>query len=212
MSSIGKLSTAFLLLLALTGCSSAPTRLERKFFDITTNTFPQVTLVTNIVSISPTNSLPMSPTGKLSTLKPQLGSQTNVVTVTNLIEAYTYTPNTNSAVLVATAARAANLFGPWGELVGVLLGGLIGGYGLLRSSRASKTAAALAQIIETGRQVLQSTPQGQVLDAKWKIWMMQHQAEQGVMLDVIRLLHNAVDSQSAKQVAQSLITMMEHRQ
>ncbi len=74
-----------------------------------------------------------------------------------------------------------------------------------------KTAGVLAQVIETGRQVLQATPQGQVLDEQWKLWMMQHQAEAGVMTDVLKLLQNVVDEPSAKLAAQQLVTLMGER-
>jgi hypothetical protein len=112
-------------LLFLSGCASAPTAWEQKFFDIQTNSVPRLVVVTNVVPSTVTNT-------------------------------------------------------------GVVLGGLIGAYRLLRSFRASKTAGVLAQVIETGRQVLQATPQGQAQDEQWKVWMVQHQAEQGVIEDVVR--------------------------
>jgi hypothetical protein len=47
---------------------------------------------------------------------------TVMAVVTNLEEAYTFQPNTNAGAEVSTASRVAGLFGPWGEIVGVLLG------------------------------------------------------------------------------------------
>ena len=114
------------------------------------------------------------------------------------------TPNAGAAQLVS----AASFLGPWGHLAGIVLGGLFGAYGLLRSSRSAKTAGVLAQVIETGRQVLQATPQGQALDQQWKTWMIQHQAEQGVMSDVVKLLNQVVDEPSAKITAQDLVGLM----
>src|SRR4051794_28654396 len=49
------------VLLLLPGCTSVPTRLEQKFFNIRTNQIPTVTLVTNIIPVySDTNALPHS--------------------------------------------------------------------------------------------------------------------------------------------------------
>ena len=67
----------------------------------------------------------------------------------------------------------------------------------------------LAQIIETGREVLQATPQGRLLDDRWKAWMIQHQAEQGVIEDVLKLLARVVDNDSAKTAAEDLLALME---
>ena len=198
---------------ALVGCGTVPTKLEQKFYDIETNTLPRVVVVTNVVPVYVTNTLPQatSAAGVPTNAIEVVSWRTNVVVQTNFVEAYTYTPNTNAARLVSTASSAASLFGPWGELVGLVLGGVIGGYGMLRSSRASKTAGVLAQVIETGRQVLQATPQGQVLDEQWKLWMMQHQAEQGVMTDVLKLLQSVVDEPSAKLAAEGLVDLVNER-
>ena len=188
-----------LLLSALiTGCASAPTRLEQKLFDIRTNQIPTVTLVTNIVPVYADSGNPSGVAGS------PIAWRTNVTVTTNFAEAYTYTPSATAA----RVASAANFLGPWGQLAGMVLGGLIGAYGILRSSRAAKTAGVLAQVIETGRQVLQSTPQGQTLDQQWKTWMIQHQAEQGVISDVVKLLNQVVDEPSAKITAQDLVALM----
>ena len=195
------------LLVILCGCSSTPTRLDEKFFDIQTNAVPRIITITNIVPAAPSPQPAGDP--PLSTLPSPLPQwQTNIITITNFLESYTYTPNTNAAQLASTVTRTADLFGPWGQLAGVVIGGIIGGYGLLRSSRSAKTAGVLAQVIETGRQVLQSTPEGQAMDQQWKLWMMQHQAEQGVVLDVLKLLDNVVDEPSAKTTAQELIALI----
>lgn len=198
---------------ALAGCGTAPTRFDQKFYDIETNSLPRVVVVTNVVPVYVTNGVaPATATAAApGNVAEVVAWKTNVVVQTNFVEAYTYTPNTNAARLVSTASSAAGLFGPWGELVGLVLGGVIGGYGMLRSSRATKTAGVLAQVIETGRQVLQATPQGQAIDEQWKMWMMQHQAERGVMADVLKLLENVVDEPSAKVAAQGLVGLVNER-
>ena len=185
------------LLLFLSACSSPPTRLEQELFHIRTNQLPTVTLLTNIVPASPdpTSSAPSNP---------PITWHTNIIVTTNTLESYTYTPSAAATQLVTVASG----LGPWCHLASVIIGGLLGAYGLVRSTRAAKTAAVLAQVIETGRQVLQSTPQGQALDQQWKAWMIQHQAEQGVIPDVIKLLSKAVDEPSAKLTAQALVNLI----
>ena len=97
-------------------------------------------------------------------------------------------------------------------MVGLLVAGAFAVWAQLRSSRAAKVSAVLAQVIETGRAVLQTTPQGQVLDEKWKNWMITHQAEERVIEDVIKLLGQVVDNESAKQVAAKLLSAMPSQQ
>jgi hypothetical protein len=184
------------LVLFLSGCSSAPSRLEQKLFHIRTNQLPTVTLATNIVPAYP------DPTPSAGS-NPPITWHTNITVTTNTLDSYTYTPSAPATQVVSVASG----LGPWGHLASVIIGGLLGAYGLLRSTRSAKTAAVLAQVIETGRQVLQSTPQGQALDQQWKAWMIQHQAEQGVIPDVIKLLSKAVDEPSAKLTAQDLLSL-----
>ena len=129
--------------------------------------------------------------------------------VTNYDETYTYTPNERARTVSAVAGTAAGLLGPVGELVALLCAGAFGVWGQIRSSRATRVAGVLAQVIETGRAVLQSTPQGQKLDDQWKSWMITHQAEQGVIEDVVKLLGKVVDHGSAMEVSRELVGLME---
>jgi hypothetical protein len=95
-----------------------------------------------------------------------------------------------------------------GELASVALGGVFGLWGLLRSNRATKTAGVLAQVIETGREIMARTPQGAAAGEAWKQWMVMHQAETGVIREVADLLNKAVDEKSAGFVAQELVDRM----
>jgi hypothetical protein len=128
--------------------------------------------------------------------------------VTNYEEAYTYTPNERARTVSAVAGTAAGLLGPVGELVALLCAGAFGVWGQLRSSRATRVAGVLAQVIETGRAVLQASPQGQKLDEQWKNWMITHQAQQGVIEDVVKLLGTVVDDGTAKEAAARLLELM----
>jgi hypothetical protein len=85
-----------LSLVLITGCASAPTRLEQKLFDIRTNQLPSVVLVTNIVPIY--SDLTGSP----------IAWRTNVTISTNFLETYTYTPNAGAVQVVS----AASFLGP----------------------------------------------------------------------------------------------------
>jgi hypothetical protein len=150
--------------------------------------------------------------------------ETNVLTLTNQVEIYHYTPNTNAALVGAIARTPADPFG-WGGVVGTAVAGFFAAYAANRNrqnaaraavlgveyAQSQATAAALAQIIETGRAVLQTTAQGQAIDAKWKEWMIAHQVETGTIQNVLALLNNVVDEASAKVVAGELSQMIQER-
>lgn len=184
-----------LALVLIAGCTTPPTALEQHFFDVATNRVPVVTAETNTVWV--TNAVGAA-------------QVTNVIWRTNEVDAYVLTPNERADTIAELGRAIGAPFGV-GELVGMALAGLFGIYGTLRSRKANKTAAVLAQVIETGRIVLQSTPQGQALDERWVRWMQQHQAEAGVMQEVMRLLASAVNTDSAKGVAGALCQIMEQK-
>jgi len=219
----GATATALCAALAATlvACSTAPTALESKFFDIETNLVADVATAPHVVPRYSTNISEMLVTNRtadgealvvpMTNATVEVTFVTNHTVASNVVVSYTYKPNTNAAQLQAVGSRTAGLFGPFGELVGVLIGAGFGLWGYLRSSKAAKVAGVLAQVIETGRMVLQATPQGQALDEEWKRWMIQHQAEQGVIQDVVKLLGNVVDEPSAKQAAERLLALMQER-
>jgi len=49
------------------------------------------------------------------------------------------------------------------------------------------------------------------VDEKWKAWMITHQAQQGVVEDVVKLLATVVDDKTAYETAAKLLSMMEER-
>jgi hypothetical protein len=205
------------------GCKSTPSRFETRFYDINTNLLPRVVWVTNVVEagsgeqgaggaglkggVHVTDRIVVPAGGQLLPLQSPV-FETNVTMVTNYEEAYTYTPNERARSLSAVAGTAAGLLGPVGELVALLCAGAFGVWAQIRTTKATKVAGVLAQVIETGRAVLQSSPQGQKLDEKWKAWMITHQAEQGVIEDVVKLLATAVDDGTAKDAAGKLVALM----
>lgn len=203
--------------LILFSCSTAPTKFEQSLFDIATNQVPRIVIVTNVVPVYATNPVTVYQTNltvdkqvqivPVTNLTTVVTYQTNVAVVTNFTPGYTFTPNTNAAQIAQTGGSIAGLFGPWSTLATTLLAGAFAVWGKLRSTAATnsaKTAGVLAQVIEVGRQVLQTTPQGQALDAQWKQWMIQHQAQTGVIQQVISIVNNVVDNESAKAAAAEL--------
>jgi hypothetical protein len=204
----------------LCGCANQPTKFERKFFNIQTNMVGRVAVVTNVVPVYVTNSSVAWQTNlesgtpvalPISNATVTVSYKTNRAVATNLVEEYTFTPNANTALTSVLAGRTVGAFGPFGELAMVLVTAAFGVWAQVRTARAKKVAAVLAQVIETGRIVLQSTPQGQVLDDQWKLWMVKHQAEQGVISDVVRLLGSVVDGDSAREAADKLLALMHER-
>jgi len=196
-----------------TGCQSPPTAFERKFYDIETNYVPIVRVMTNIVTITNyhtivTNVVVGTNVIVITNLVPVISTTSNLVPVTNLAELYGYKPNTNAAAVVDTVRSIGGYFG-FGDLAAILTGGAVSLWGLLRSRKFKMTAEALSQIIETGSEILKSTPQGQPLDAQWKAWMVKHQAETGTIQSVLKILNSSTDNQEAKSVAEQLIKILQ---
>jgi hypothetical protein len=181
-------------LLFILGCKSGPpTAIERSLFNVQTNYTPSIILVTNTVTVTNEAKIPVQV------------PVTNFVT--NLVAQYIYTPNTNAATVAETGGAIGSLFGV-GGIASTALAGLFGLWAQMRSSKANKTSAVLAQIIETGGEILKTTPQGAQLADRWKTWMISHQAEQGVISQVTGLVANVVDNQDARDVAAKLTTLM----
>jgi hypothetical protein len=184
------------LLLMLAGCSTTkpPTHVENTFFTVVTNyvpiVVPQVVIVTNEAGTA---------------------WHTNLVYLTNWAEGYDFAPNTNATAVIETGTAIGNFFGV-GGLVGTILAALFGMWAKMRGNSALKTAGVLAEIIEAGRKVLASTPQGASLESNWVAWMSKHQTETGVILEVAKLLKQVVNNETAKKVADQLILMAQKDQ
>ncbi|HWQ92899.1 MAG TPA: hypothetical protein VN673_14580 [Clostridia bacterium] len=205
----------------LSGCAAAPGLVVSKFFDVQTNLVARVRAVTNVVPVYVTNLTTVMQTNWVAGVPAvalvtnatvEKSWVTNLAVATNLSETYIFRPNTNAAAVSNVVGRSVGVFGgAFGQLAGVLAGGLFGLWGYLRSARAARVAGVLAQVIETGRMVLQSTPQGQALDEQWKHWMVKHQGETGVIQDVVGLLGAVVDNTTAKAVANQLVRLIDER-
>ncbi len=194
-----------LFVLALGGCKAAPTALEQRFFTVVTNYVPVVVtntvFVTNTVTAVLTNSTGAvwSTTNISVSATPSIG--------TNWAAAYDFRPNASAAELGTVGKAIGDPFGA-GGIVELVLGGAFALWGIVRSNRAAKTSAALAQIIEVGRNVLATTPQGAALEEQWVSWMTKHQKERGVVTDVVRLLENTMDPLEARTQAKKLAELV----
>lgn len=190
------------------GCASTPTKVETKLFDITTNTV--VVLKTNTiwktnVEIQQVQQIVPTPSGSVT----NVFFFTNVAAIpiqvptTNVTQNYNYTPNQNAAEIKEGGTAAGNLFGV-GGIAGTVLGGIFTAWAAWRSKQNKGMAVALSQIVETGREVLKTLPNGAALDTAYVSWMQKHQAEAGAIQSVMKIVSNVTDNQSAQKAAQEI--------
>jgi hypothetical protein len=128
---------------------------------------------------------------------------TNIVQVpvTNLVER----PEAIAAIS-ATGSIVNTFFPGVGSIVALALGGLYHGY---RQVRNRKVNEALIQGVETAREVLATTPQGQAADAQFVRWLMQNQKEVGVFTTITSLLEQLGDNPAAKLTAEEILERLQ---
>jgi len=157
---------------------------------VVTNLVPQVVaeagkpVVTNYVTLLMTNTIPVF--------------ETNVVQVpvTNLVA------KPAAVATIDATGTLVNTFLPGvGSLIALVLGGLYHGY---RQIRNKKVNEALVQGVETARAILETTPQGQAVDAQFVKWLMDHQKQAGVFKTVTTLVDALTDNPAAKLTAQEI--------
>lgn len=180
------------------GCATrqpAPSAIEQKLFTIQTNYVPVVLIQTNIVMA--TNFA----TGEVSGIP-------EVMAVTNQKSQYNFTPNATAAGISAAAGGVGAIWGV-GGITGTVVGALFSLWAWFRNRQASAAAANLAQVIETGREVLLSLPDGEKYDAAWKAWMMEHQTDAGVVQTVAQIVGGVVNNDAAKGAAKSIVELIQ---
>lgn len=197
----------------LVGCSTTPpTALEQKLFDIRTNFTPVLTLQTNILWQTNTvvevktitnqqqQLVPVTVTNLFSVPVPEI----HPVWVTN--QSWTYNPGPGAQAVKDAAGTIGNIASPGvgGPIGGAVASLIFAGWAWVRGSKANATANNLAQVIETARQLMQSLPNGKAADQSLTAWMAKHQAEAGVLPQVLNILENNVDTPAAKEVADQL--------
>jgi hypothetical protein len=83
---------------------------------------------------------------------------------------------------------------PWAGGVALLLGW---GYSAYAAVRNKKVAVAVIEGIETGRRILQTTPEGQAYDEKIRRALMEHQSIRGVLAEASKLVNSYTDKTHA---------------
>ena len=161
-------------LLALSGCSTVDKALL-------TSTQTVTPAITNAVITEATNTDgTITPVAELVVTPPQTNT--------------TFAPNT-------TVSTGLTILGavpiPWAGTAAAILAAALSMYA---SGRNKKLAAALVTGIEAGRQILQTTPEGQKLDAKIKDALIEHQEAAGV-LNAASALVNDLTGNTVKQGA-----------
>lgn len=178
---------------------SPPTKFEQTIYDVKTNVVQQVVIRTNFVTqivpvaVFQTNSVGVLLTNyvTVSQVVPQY------VTITNTTETYLLTPKASTVADTQVAGSVSNLMVPGsGGLVAGILAGLFTMWGKLRSSK--QTGSALAQNIETMREFLKTLPNGSKYDLVLTTFMQAHQAEAGVLNQVLDILNNTVSNAQAQ--------------
>lgn len=204
------LFVALCALLYQVGCASRPpTVLERRYFDIQTNVVPVVQVQTNIVPITllQTNTITVTNVQGVLEVRTNIvlipAYQTNTITVTNRQESYVYTPGAGASEIQQVGGAIGSLFGV-GGIVSTAIGAFFSLWGYGRSKKNYVTAANVAQTVEVLREFIKSLPDGSAYDTALVQWMQAHQAEAGVMNQVIDILQRDVNNPDAIVAAQQV--------
>ena len=141
--------------------------------------------VTNYILL--TNSAGAVTTTQITNYVPFLVTNYQAVLLTNIVER----PVTNwlerPAVETAITAGGGVLNGFFPGLGGLVTAGLMGAYHIYASVQNKKVNKALTQGVETAREIIQTTPQGQAVDAAFVTWLQKHQTANGVISTVASL-------------------------
>lgn len=209
------LSAVILAALVIIGCASTPpTALESKLFNVTTNYFPQLVMVTNTAYRTNTVIETVTTTNKIGVVVTEPFTNFVTVPVTQLttqivqIPAYTYAVPTNGPAAAAqgVAGVIGNIAAPGvgGPIASGIIGLVLAGWAWVRGNKQSATANNLAQTIEVARELLKSLPNGAGLDNQLTGWMQQQQAESGILPQVLDILDKTVDNPAAKTISDQL--------
>jgi len=220
--------------LVAVGCLSGCATMDRAMYDesVTWTNMPTVHVFTNTVVV--TNTVPLvvertnfvfltnAASGAVAGYAMREPVATNVVTevVTNVVPVFmtnlVQVPVTNlvakpeAEATIGAVGSVVNTFAPGiGSILALALGGLYHGYRQVRNRRVNE---ALIQGVETARAVLTTTPQGQVADAQFVKWLMEHQREAGVFNTVSTLVEQLTDNPAARMTAQEIAARVQQAQ
>jgi hypothetical protein len=195
------------LCLMLIGCAGTPNLINRTLFNVETNFTPQVQVhlvtqtnfITQVQIVMQTNVI-----GQVS-LATNTVTETNFTTIskTNTIEVPHYVYTDKPAAVGAVETGGGILGGLWG------MGGLastlaLGAYHIYRQSQNKQVSGALIQGIETAKEVIKTTPQGERLQEAFQSWLVTHQAAAGVISPITGLVNDLVNSGQAQGEARTI--------
>ena len=199
--------------LVLAGCSmfgahpGPPTKAEGLIFNTVTNTTYVVvpSYVTNVVTVTQTNVAGVT-VFQTNTVPVNVAAQTNQVpTYTEILK-----PSVSSGVQGAGGILNV-LFPGIGSIATNAVLALLGAWGYARSSKLGNTTSALTQEIEVARNLLQSIPNGAAYDAAFVNFIQSHQADAGVLQQVMNTIAAEVSnkdaSTAAAQIAQTVAAL-----
>lgn len=208
------------------GCISTPTAFDRQFAEVRTNYIPIVVVQTNVVTVVHTNEVVQTVirTNEIGIQVPVYttnliaipSSVTNYLIVTNVAAVPYLVPSTNATATAGSVGAIVNAFVPGiGSLV---TEGLLAALGIFlgvrnrqfagKNSTLSQAAGVLAQIVETGREVMAKTPQGQQAADAFTAWMVTHQAETETIAEISRIVQRTTSNTEAQQAANQILQLI----
>ena len=220
------LSSLAIAAVILIGCSTTPTGLDRAIANVQTNYVPTLALQTNVITliqtntvlqtITVTNSVGVPVPMYLTNLVPVTVTQTNIVLTTNQVPTYTLTPNATSTGVTQIAGTVTNAFIPGtGTLVTGALGALLSIFLGYRNRQMngqndalSQAAGVLAQTVETGREIMSSTPQGQQAADAFTQWMVSHQADTNTIATISQIVKSSTNNVQAQAAANQILALI----
>lgn len=215
-----------IVLVVVSSCASTPTAFDRQFAEVRTNYVPVLVIQTNVVTMTRTNEFIQTVvhTNEVGVPVPVYvtniviapASVTNYLIVTNIAAVPYLVPNTNATAIAGSAGAIVNSFVPGlGSLVTEgLLAALTIFLGIRnrqfsgRNSTLSQAAGVLTQIIETGREVLSKTPQGQQAADAFTAWMVTHQAQTDTIAEISRIVQATTNNTEAQQAANQILQLI----
>lgn len=221
-----KAIAAVFIAVALTGCVTTPTSFDRSLANVETNYVPRLVLHTNFVTavqtVMQTNIVgvptPVYFTNSIGVPTPiYVTNLTSVITYqTNLVPQYTLTPSETAKGVAGIAGTVGNVLVPGtGGLITTGLLGLLSiflGYRNRKfageNSVLSQSAGVLAQIIETGREIMSKTPQGQKAADAFTQWMVVHQAETQTISEISKIVKETTSNTEAQKAADQIIALI----
>lgn len=210
----------------ITGCASAPTAAEKLIFNVQTNYVPKLVLETNTVTIIQTNTVVQVVTITNSmgvivpvyqtNLVPVAVTTTNTVVATNMVPVYYMAPSATTTNVGNAAGMISNIAAPGtGTWVTGIIGGLVAGFLGWRNRQfagkntaLTQAAGTLTQIIETGRELMASTPQGQKAADAFTQWLVTHQAETQTIGTIAQIVKDSTNNTEAQAAANKILVLI----